>query len=52
LWIYSSGIEQRGKDAWIIKGADVKAVVVGSNAAALEFDFVTRLITLAADPLA
>jgi hypothetical protein len=45
-------IEQRGKDAWIVKGADVKAVVVGSNAADLELDFTSRLITLVADPLA
>lgn len=45
-------IEQRGKDAWIVKGDDVKAVVMGSNAADLELDFSTRLITLVADPLA
>ncbi len=44
-------IEQRGKDAWIVKGDDVKVVVVGSNAADLELDFSTRLITLVADPL-
>ena len=45
-------IEQRGNDAWIVKGDDVKAVVIGTNAAELELDFTTRLITLVADPLA
>lgn len=45
-------IEQRGRDAWITKGSDVKAVVVGTHADDLLLDVSTRSITLMADPLA
>ena len=45
-------IEQRGKNAWIVKGDDVKAVLKGVDAEDLEIDYATRLITMANDPLA
>ena len=45
-------IEQRGKDAWVVKGDDAKAVVIGTSASNLDIDFSTRLITLTSDPLA
>ena len=48
----STQIDQRGKDAWIFKGDDVKAVVIGTKAARLDLNFSSRLITLVADPLA
>lgn len=43
-------VEQRGKNAWIVKYDDVKAVVMGVDADRLELDFSNRVITLAADP--
>ena len=48
----STRIEQRGKNAWIVKGDDVKAVVKGVDADALDIDFPNAIITMAADPLA
>ena len=45
-------IEQRGKNAWIVKGDDMKAVLKGVNAEDLEIDFASRLITMVNDPLA
>ena len=48
----STRIEQRGKNAWIVKGDDVKAVVRGVDADALDIDFPNAVITMAADPLA
>ena len=48
----STRIEQRGKNAWIVKGDDVKAVVKGVSASDLTIDFDERVITMSADPLA
>ena len=48
----STRIEQRGKDAWIVKGDDVKAVVKGVSASDLTIDFKADVITISADPLA
>jgi Ca2+-binding RTX toxin-like protein len=44
-------IEQRGKDAWIIKGNDVKAIVIDANTSDFLLDFPTRSITLVTDTL-
>ena len=48
----STRIEQRGNNAWIVKGDDVKAVVKGVSASDLTIDFDERVITMSADPLA
>ena len=48
----STRIEQRGKDAWIVKGDDVKAVVKGVSASDLTIDFDADVINVSADPLA
>ena len=48
----STRIEQRGKNAWIVKGDDVKAVVKGIDADDLSIDFPNAVITMDADPLA
>ena len=48
----STRIEQRGKNAWIVKNDDVKAVVRGVAARDLQIDFDQEIITLLADPLA
>jgi co-chaperonin GroES (HSP10) len=48
----STRIEQRGKNAWIVKNDDVKAVVKGVAAADLQIDFDQAIITMVADPLA
>ena len=48
----STRIVQRGKNAWIEKGDDVKAVVKGVKAEDLNIDFPNAVITMAADPLA
>ena len=48
----STRIEQRGKNAWIVKGDDVKAVVMGVSASDLTIDFDDGVITMSADPLA
>ena len=45
-------IEQRGNNAWIVKGDDVKAVVKGVSAGDLTIDFDDGVITMSADPLA
>ena len=48
----STRIEQRGNSAWIVKGDDVKAVVMGVSASDLTIDFDDGQITMSADPLA
>ena len=48
----STRVEQRGKNAWIVKGDDVKAVVKGVDAKDLDIDFTKAVITMNADPLA
>ena len=48
----STRIVQRGKNAWIEKGADVKAVVKGVDADDLGIDFANKVITMNADPMA
>ena len=48
----STRIVQRGKNAWIVKGDDVKAVVKGLKAEDLDIDFTKAVITMNADPLA
>ena len=48
----STVIEQRGDDAWIIKGDDVKAVLKGVNSEDLDLDFDSKMISMVADPLA
>ena len=48
----STRIEQRGKDAWIVKADDVKAVLKGIDADDLDIDFTKAVITMSADPLA
>ena len=48
----STRIVQRGKNAWIEKGDDVKAVVKGVKAEDLDIDFTKAVITMNADPLA
>ena len=44
--------EQRGKDVWIVKGDDVKAVVKGVDANDLDIDYENAVITLVPDPMA
>ena len=48
----STRIEQRGKNAWIVKNDDVKAVVRGVAVEDLQIDFDQAVIFIAADPLA
>lgn len=48
----STRLEQRGKNAWIVKGDDVKAVVKGVDADDLDIDFAKAVITINPDPLA
>ena len=48
----STRIEQRGKNAWIVKGDDVKAVVKGVDEGDLNIDFDMAMITMSADPMA
>ena len=48
----STRIEQRGKNAWIVKGDDVKAVVKGVSSSDLTIDFDAYIVTMSADPLA
>ena len=45
-------IEQRGNNAWIVKGDDVKAVVKGVSASDLTIDFDADVITMSANLLA
>ena len=44
-------IEQRGKNAWIIKGSDVKAIVADANATDFVLDFSNGIITMVTDTL-
>ena len=48
----STRIEMRGKNAYIIKGDDIKAVVKGVDAEDLELDFDSKMIFISPDPLA
>ena len=48
----STRIEQRGKNAWIVKGDDVKAVLKGVDADHLDIDFENAVITMNPDHLA
>ena len=48
----STRVEQRGRNAWIVKGDDVKAVLKGIDAEAVQIDFSEKMITLAADFMA
>ena len=48
----STRSEQRGKNAWIVKGDDVKAVVKGVDANHLDIDFTKAVITMSGDLLA
>ena len=43
----STRIEQRGRNAWIVKSSDVKAVLSGVDADELELDFTKGLIAFA-----
>jgi len=43
----STRVEQRGKNAWIVKGDDVKAVLKGIDAELVTLNFTERMITLA-----
>ena len=45
----STRIEQRGRNAWIVKSKDVKAVLRGVDADGFELDFTQGLIAFAAD---
>ena len=47
----STTIKQRGKNAWIVKGKDVKAVVTGIDADELDIDFPNAVITMNVEPL-
>ena len=47
----STRIEQRGKNAWILKGTDVKAVVKGILADELDIDLTNKVISMVSDPL-
>ena len=48
----SATLEQRGKNVWLTKGDDVKAVVKGVDVEDLEIDYGNKIITFVADPLA
>ena len=48
----SAVLEQRGKNVWLTKGDDVKAVIKGVSAEDLDIDFGNKVITFVADPLA
>ena len=48
----STRIEMRGKNAYIMKGDDIKAVVKGVDADDLELDFDSKMIFIAPDPMA
>ena len=48
----STRIEMRGKNAYIMKGDDIKAVVKGVDAEDLELDFDSKMIFISPDPLA
>ena len=48
----SAKLEQRGKNVWLTKGDDVKAVIKGVSVDELDIDFGNKVVTFAADPLA
>ena len=48
----SATLEQRGKNVWLTKGDDVKAVVKGVDVDDLDIDYGSKIITFAADLLA
>ena len=48
----STRIEQRGKNAWIVKDDDVKAVVKGFDADLLDLDYDNGVITAITDTMA
>ena len=48
----SATLEQRGKNVWLTKGDDVKAVVKGVDVEDLDIDYGNKVVTFAADPLA
>ena len=48
----SAKLEQRGKNVWLIKGDDVKAVIKGVDAEDLEINYSDKLVMFASDPLA
>ena len=48
----SATLEQRGKNVWLTKGDDVKAVVKGVDVEDLNVDYGNKVITFATDPLA
>ena len=48
----STRIDQRGKNAWIVKGDDVKAVVKGFDADLLDLDYDNGVITAITDTMA
>ena len=48
----SATLEQRGKNVWLTKGDDVKAVIKGVSVDELDIDFGNKVVTFAADPLA
>ena len=47
----STRIEQRGRNAWIVKGDDVKAVVKGFDADLLDLDYDNGVITAIIDSM-
>ena len=48
----SAALEQRGKNVWLVKGDDVKAVIKGVDVEDLEINYSDKLVMFAADPLA
>ena len=48
----SAKLEQRGKNVWLIKADDVKAVIKGVDVDDLDIDYGGRVVTFAADPMA
>ena len=48
----SADLVQRGKNVWLIKGDDVKAVIKGVSEEDLDIDYGNKVITFVADPLA
>ena len=47
----SAELEQRGKNVWLTKGLDVKAVIKGVNVDELDIDYDNKVVTFASDPL-
>ena len=48
----SAKLEQRGKNVWLVKNDDVKAVIKGVDVDDLEINYAQRFVAFAADPLA